>query len=121
SLTPDGPSLRAALARRPAAVVAGSLYGFPLDWDGLRDACDDADALLIEDSAQGLGSGWKGRPGGSLGDLTVLSFGRGKGWSAGGGGALLARGRGTARLDRIDRMDRALAAPARAAGPRAAV
>ena len=46
---------------------------------------------LIEDAAQGLGTSWMGQPGGTFGDVTVLSFGRGKGWTGGGGGALLVR------------------------------
>ncbi len=100
SLAPDMTSLAAGLRpegqgrtkyKPPVAVVAGNLYGFPLDWTELRSATHGAGALLIEDAAQGMGSGWKGRKGGSFGDLTVLSFGRGKGWTGGGGGALLVR------------------------------
>jgi dTDP-4-amino-4,6-dideoxygalactose transaminase len=44
---------------------------------------------VIEDAAQGAGGTIHGRRLGSLGDLSVLSFGRGKGLCAGGGGALL--------------------------------
>src|SRR3989449_6070319 len=50
-------------------------------------------AAVIEDAAQGFGASWRGRPLGSLGAVSVLSFGRGKGWTGGRGGALLARGR----------------------------
>ncbi|MEX0912746.1 MAG: DegT/DnrJ/EryC1/StrS family aminotransferase [Gemmatimonadota bacterium] len=92
SLTPDLDSVREALRAGASILVAGNLYGFPLDWDALRTECRAADAVLVEDAAQGLGSGWRGRPSGTFGDLTVLSFGRGKGWSGGGGGALLVRG-----------------------------
>ena len=45
---------------------------------------------VVEDAAQGLGATWRGRPLGSFGDVSVLSFGRGKGWTGGVGGALLA-------------------------------
>jgi dTDP-4-amino-4,6-dideoxygalactose transaminase len=90
-LVPDPDSLRAALGEGVCAVVATPLYGFPLDWTWLRRECRDAGALLIEDSAQGLGSEWQGAEGGSFGDATVFSFGRGKGWSGAGGGALLLR------------------------------
>jgi dTDP-4-amino-4,6-dideoxygalactose transaminase len=48
------------------------------------------DALLIEDAAQGVGGSLRGRPLGSFGSVSVLSFGRGKGMPGGGGGALLA-------------------------------
>ncbi len=98
TLCPDLESLQLALTRGARAVVAASLFGFPLDWDALRSSCKKAGAVLIEDAAQGLGSSWKGREGGALGDLTILSFGRGKGWTGGGGGALLLRG-GWGRLE----------------------
>jgi dTDP-4-amino-4,6-dideoxygalactose transaminase len=97
-LAPDARSLRAALDAGVSAVVATPLYGFPLDWTWLRRECEAAGALLIEDSAQGLGSEWQGTEGGSFGDATVLSFGRGKGWSGAGGGALLIRQGGLGRL-----------------------
>jgi dTDP-4-amino-4,6-dideoxygalactose transaminase len=48
------------------------------------------EAVLIEDAAQGVGGTLHGRPLGSFGSLAVLSFGRGKGTTGGGGGALLA-------------------------------
>jgi dTDP-4-amino-4,6-dideoxygalactose transaminase len=57
-----------------------------------RSVAAELDAVLIEDAAQAHGSTWKGRPVGSFGDLSILSFGRGKGWTGGGGGALLWRG-----------------------------
>lgn len=90
-LSPDPRSLRATLDGGACAVVATPLYGFPLDWTWLRKECTAAGAFLIEDSAQGLGSEWQGAEGGSFGDATVFSFGRGKGWSGAGGGALLIR------------------------------
>jgi dTDP-4-amino-4,6-dideoxygalactose transaminase len=96
-LQPDRESLGAALAVGVCAVVATPLYGFPLDWTWLRERCAESGALLIEDSAQGLGSEWRGVEGGSFGDATVLSFGRGKGWSGAGGGALLVRHEGLRR------------------------
>ncbi|MDZ7781378.1 MAG: aminotransferase class I/II-fold pyridoxal phosphate-dependent enzyme [Gemmatimonadota bacterium] len=91
SLAPDEESLREALAAGAGVVVAGNLYGFPLDWDALRAVCDPQGVIVVEDAAQGLGSRWKDKEAGGLGDLSVLSFGRGKGWNGGGGGALLVR------------------------------
>lgn len=93
-LSPDLESLRAVAAEGVAAVVAGNLYGYPVDTAAVRSICDDAEAVFIEDAAQAIGSSTsEGRSAGSLGDVTVLSFGRGKGWTGGGGGALLLRGR----------------------------
>jgi dTDP-4-amino-4,6-dideoxygalactose transaminase len=46
---------------------------------------------VVEDAAQGIGAKWKGEAAGTFGDLSVLSFGRGKGWTGGSGGAVMAR------------------------------
>ena len=91
TLGPDPASLRRALEREPGAVVAAHLYGFPVDMRLLARATRDAGAVLIEDAAQGAGGRLDGTLLGSFGSLTVLSFGRGKGTTAGAGGALLAR------------------------------
>jgi dTDP-4-amino-4,6-dideoxygalactose transaminase len=73
-------------------VVISPLYGLPVDWEALEERAKAYGAVLIEDSAQGHGATWCGRRLGSLGAVSVLSFGRGKGWSGGSGGALLVRG-----------------------------
>jgi dTDP-4-amino-4,6-dideoxygalactose transaminase len=92
TLSPVLESLEAVISEGVSAVVAGNLYGYPVDWGGLRELCGSAGIPLIEDAAQGLGSRTARGATGTLGDLTVLSFGRGKGWTGGGGGALLLRG-----------------------------
>jgi dTDP-4-amino-4,6-dideoxygalactose transaminase len=92
TLAPDPDSLEVVLRSGARVVVAANLYGFPLDWGMLREMAGRHGAILVEDAAQGVGSRWRGQDGGTFGDLTVLSFGRGKGWTGGGGGALLARG-----------------------------
>ncbi len=91
TLGPATASLDAALDREVAAVVAVHLYGVPVDLAMMAARARAAGALLIEDAAQGVGGSYAGRPLGATGDLGVLSFGRGKGLTAGGGGALLCR------------------------------
>jgi len=91
TLAPDLGTVRSCLDAGASTVVANSLYGFPLDWGALQELCVQRGALLIEDAAQGNGSAWQGQGWGRFGDLTVLSFGRGKGWTGGVGGALLVR------------------------------
>ncbi|HZC77977.1 MAG TPA: DegT/DnrJ/EryC1/StrS family aminotransferase, partial [Ktedonobacterales bacterium] len=92
TLAPDLASLTATLKEGARIVVVAPLYGMPVDWDAIERCVDGFGALAIEDAAQGHGTSWRGRPLGSLGSLSVLSFSRGKGWTAGQGGALLARG-----------------------------
>lgn len=92
TLSPDLGSLDAALGRGANVVVVTPLYGIPVDWAGIKETAAPYGATVIEDAAQGLGATWSGTPLGALGDISVLSFGRGKGWSGGRGGALLVRG-----------------------------
>jgi perosamine synthetase len=90
TLSPDFASLRAVCARGVAAVVVAHLYGYPADVAGACQVAADFGVPVIEDAAQGIGGALHGRPLGSFGDLSVLSFGRGKGVTCGSGGALLA-------------------------------
>ncbi|HEX6309649.1 MAG TPA: DegT/DnrJ/EryC1/StrS family aminotransferase [Longimicrobiales bacterium] len=91
ALAPDPDSLRSALERGARAIVAAPLMGVPFDWNALADLAARYGVPVVEDAAQGHGASWEGRPLGTLGALSVLSFGRGKGWTGGGGGALLWR------------------------------
>ncbi|MQA90962.1 MAG: hypothetical protein GEU90_12105 [Gemmatimonas sp.] len=92
TLAPDPPSFRDAVGcGGVAAVVVSPLFGVPIEWSPLREIAEAAGVILIEDAAQGDGARWGGRRLGSMGDLSVLSFGRGKGWSGIRGGALLLR------------------------------
>jgi perosamine synthetase len=101
SLAPDPASLQRALDGGARAVVLVHLYGVPVDPTPVRSATRAVGAVLIEDAAQGAGARFERRPLGSFGDVSVLSFGRGKGNTAGRGGALLANGeRGRAVLAR---------------------
>jgi dTDP-4-amino-4,6-dideoxygalactose transaminase len=99
TLGPDLDSLDAALAAGAGIVVVAPLFGVPIDWDAVRVRADRAGAVLVEDAAQGHGSTWGGRPAGSLAPFSVLSFGRGKGWTGGRGGAFLARDHGARHFD----------------------
>lgn len=88
---PDTESLERAIASGPCAVVIVHHFGIPVPLERLRERLSLESILLIEDAAQAAGGRWLGAPLGSVGDLSVLSFGRGKGITGGGGGALLAR------------------------------
>ena len=102
TLGPHFASLKAALESGARTVVVAHLFGIPVDLDRCRALCSEYDAVLVEDAAQGVGGEWNHRPLGSIGDLGVLSFGRGKGRTGGSGGALLANdSTGTAALELI--------------------
>ncbi len=92
TLGPDLRSLRRALEQGVRTIVVAHLYGLPVDYRAVEDLAADFGALVIEDAAQGGGATLGGCALGALGRLAVLSFGRGKGVTAGRGGALLLQG-----------------------------
>jgi dTDP-4-amino-4,6-dideoxygalactose transaminase len=102
TLDPERDSLATALRQRPAAVVLVHHFGLPGPIEQVLDAAHPS-TWVIEDAAQAHGGQWSGRRLGSLAPLAVLSFGRGKGWTGGSGGALLLRGEAAAAADDVRR------------------
>ena len=92
TLGPDWASLERVLAAGAGAVIVAHLFGFAVDMPRAAALCDAAGAVLIEDAAQAAGGRLRGVRLGAHAGLSVLSFGRGKGITGGGGGALLGRG-----------------------------
>ncbi len=90
TLAPDLESVRAALRADTAAIVVAHFYGYPVDLAEVNRLAEESGAVVIEDAAQAAGATLDPRPAGAQASLSVLSFGRGKGWTGGGGGALLA-------------------------------
>ena len=90
TLAPDRDSVRAVLRADTAAIVVAHFYGYPVDLAEVNGLAETVGAVVIEDAAQAAGATLAGRPVGAQASLSVLSFGRGKGWTGGGGGALLA-------------------------------
>lgn len=91
TLGPDWTSFDAALAAGAGIVVVAPLYGYPVDWNLVEQKAGACGAIVIEDAAQAAGGEWNQHPIGSFGALSVLSFGRGKGWTGVRGGAVLDR------------------------------
>jgi dTDP-4-amino-4,6-dideoxygalactose transaminase len=92
TLSPDLGSLKRTLMAGARVAVIAPLYGMPVDWGALQDLANRHDTILIEDAAQGHGAAWRSKTLGTIGDISTLSFGRGKGWTGGAGGAVLVRG-----------------------------
>lgn len=91
TLAPDPASFERVLAGGASAAVLACLYGVPYDWDALAAIAMRYGVPLVEDAAQGHGASWRGVPLGALGRTSIISFGRGKGWTGGNGGAVLLR------------------------------
>lgn len=73
----------------PKAIVVVHLYGMPAKMDRILQIAAKYDIPVIEDAAESLGSVYKDRKCGSLGNLSVLSFNGNKIITTSGGGALL--------------------------------
>lgn len=90
TLSPDLDSVHRMLKRGVDAMVVAHLFGYAADVASVRELASLAGVTVIEDAAQGAGGSLHERRLGSLGEFSILSFGRGKGLCASGGGALLA-------------------------------
>lgn len=64
-------------------------FGHPADLDGLVAVCHRWGLQLVEDAAESLGSLYKGRHTGTLGQFGILSFNGNKIITTGGGGMIL--------------------------------
>jgi len=88
----------ATAGRLPKVVIAVDLYGQCADLAPIVAACRKHGVFLVEDAAEALGATLLGRPAGSFGDLSILSFNGNKIITTSGGGMLLG-----ARKEWIDR------------------
>ena len=70
-------------------VILVHLYGTPAKVDEIKKICDDNGAILIEDSAESLGSTYKGKHTGSFGNYGIISFNGNKIITGSSGGMLL--------------------------------
>lgn len=77
-----------AVGPRSKAIFAVHYAGFPADMDALGAIARASGLTLVEDAAQALGSTYKGRLAGSLGDMAAFSFHETKNIISGEGGAL---------------------------------
>ncbi len=99
TLNIDPDSVAQAVTEKTRAIFAVHYAGFPADMDALAIIAKTHDLVLVEDAAQALGSTYKGRPVGTLGDMATFSFHETKNIISGEGGALT--------LNRPDLVERA--------------
>jgi dTDP-4-amino-4,6-dideoxygalactose transaminase len=84
----DPQSVASAITTKTKAIVAVDYAGHPADLDELRAIANRYGVFLIEDAAHSIGSTYKGRPTGSIADLTTFSFFPTKNLTTGEGGAV---------------------------------
>ena len=73
----------------PKVIIAVQLYGTPYQIEVIRAVADKYGIPILEDSAEALGSRYKGQKCGTFGDIAVLSFNGSKIITTSAGGAII--------------------------------
>ena len=74
---------------KPKAVIVVHLYGLSADLDKILELCRSKEVTLIEDAAESLGTLYRNRYTGTIGDYGVFSFNGNKIITTSGGGMLV--------------------------------
>ncbi|MCD4823615.1 MAG: DegT/DnrJ/EryC1/StrS family aminotransferase [Phycisphaerae bacterium] len=82
-------ALEAAITPKTRAVIVVDLYGGMADYDAIRAVARQHGLAVIEDAAEAIGSEYKDRRAGSLGDTGTFSFHGSKTMTTGEGGMLV--------------------------------
>ena len=85
----DGRLVNRRSGRRVAALLPVHLLGHPVDMDPLVALAKSYGLKVVEDATESLGSLYKGRPAGTQGDVSCLSFNGNKLITTGGGGMIV--------------------------------
>jgi len=75
--------------KKPKAIIAVHLYGMPYQVDAIKTISQKYNIPVLEDSAEALGSAYKGQKCGTFGDIGILSFNGNKIITTSGGGAIV--------------------------------
>lgn len=76
---------------KPKVIVTVHLYGVPYKIDEVHAVANKYDILILEDSAEAIGSSYKGQKCGTFGEIGVLSFNGNKVITTSGGGAIITK------------------------------
>lgn len=86
----DPEKIPPAITEKTKAIIVVHLYGQAADIDAIRAIAEERQLAVIEDAAQALGTRWRGKPVGTLGDVGCFSFYPTKNLGAAGdGGAIV--------------------------------
>ncbi|MFM9987034.1 DegT/DnrJ/EryC1/StrS family aminotransferase [Flavobacterium sp.] len=82
---------RISKGKKPKAIIAVHLYGMPYKIEEIQAISSKYQIPILEDSAEALGSSYKGQKCGTFGEISVLSFNGNKIITTSGGGALVTK------------------------------
>lgn len=91
TLNSDGECIHKMTGQRIKAVVPMHTFGHPVELDELLSVCLKWNLVLVEDAAESLGSFYKGKHTGTVGDFSAISFNGNKVITTGGGGMVLCK------------------------------
>ena len=80
---------RIAKGKKPKAIIGVHLYGMPFKVDEITRIANQYEIPVLEDSAEALGSTYKGQKCGTFGEIAALSFNGNKIITTSGGGAIV--------------------------------
>jgi dTDP-4-amino-4,6-dideoxygalactose transaminase len=103
-LTIDPAAVRAAIGSSTRGIIAVHLAGWPAEMDALRAIADEHALVLIEDAAHAIGTRYKGRAAGTLGDAASFSFYANKNLTTCEGGMVTTADDAWARAIRVARL-----------------
>jgi perosamine synthetase len=102
TLTIDPAEVERLITPRTAAVLVVDYGGHPAELDSIGEVARTHGLTVVEDAAHACGATYRGRPVGSIADLTCFSFHAVKNLAMGEGGGITVADAGTA--DRLRRM-----------------
>lgn len=85
----DVSQIEAKITPRTKAIMVVHIYGLPVDMDPVLALCQRYGLKLIEDAAEMIGQTYRGKPCGSFGDISTVSFYPNKHITTGEGGMIL--------------------------------
>ena len=85
----DPNEIKKKITDKTKAVIAVDFTGQAAELDEIREICINNNLLLIEDASHAIGTKYKGRPIGSISDMTTFSFHPVKTITGGEGGAVM--------------------------------
>ena len=94
----DPEKIEKAITKKTKAILAVDVFGRPANWEKLKKIAKKHKLFLIEDSAEALGSEYRGRKAGTLGDAGIFAFYPNKQITTGEGGIIITNNRRLALL-----------------------
>lgn len=85
----DAEKIEKLITKKTKAILPVHIYGHPADMDIILELARKYDLFVIEDATEALGSEYKGKKVGTIGDIGCFSFNGNKIITTGGGGMLV--------------------------------